>query len=53
VTVDGAPSLKLVKARLDGVLGRLSWWAAALLMAGGWGWMGFEVSAHLSHSMIL
>ena len=30
-----APSLKMIKARLDGALGYLSWWVAALPMAGG------------------
>jgi len=29
-----APSLKVLKSRLDGALGKLSWWVAALLMAG-------------------
>ena len=29
----GAPSLEALKARLDGVLGSLSWWGAALHMA--------------------
>ena len=31
----GAPSLQALKARLDGALGSLSWWGAALPMAGG------------------
>ena len=31
----GAPSLKVFKARLGGSLGSLSWWVAALPMAGG------------------
>jgi len=26
----GAPSLEVLKARLDGALGSLSWWEAAL-----------------------
>ena len=30
----GAPSLEALKARLDGALGSLSWWGAALPMAG-------------------
>ena len=30
-----APSLEMLKARLDGILGSLSWWVAALPMAGG------------------
>ena len=48
-----APSLEVLKAKLDGDLGSLSWWGTALLMAGGWNWVGFEVSSKLSHSMIL
>jgi len=28
----GAPSLKMLKAMLDGALGSQSWWGAALLM---------------------
>jgi len=31
----GAPSLQALKARWDGALGSLSWWGAALPMAGG------------------
>jgi len=31
----GAPSLEELRARLDGALGSLSWWEAALLRAGG------------------
>jgi len=31
----GAPSLEAHKARLDGILGSLSWWVAALPIAGG------------------
>jgi len=35
----GVPSLQVLKARLNGALGRLIWWMAALLMAGiGTGW---------------
>jgi len=49
----GAPSLKALKARLDGALGSLIWWVAALLMAGGWNWMGFKVPSKPNHSMIL
>jgi len=32
----GAPSLEVLKARLDGALGSLSWWVAALPMERGW-----------------
>ena len=31
----GAPSLEALKARLDGALGGLRWWAATLHVAGG------------------
>ena len=48
-----APAVEVLKAKLDGDLGSLSWWGTALLMAGGWNWVGFEVSSKLSHSMIL
>jgi len=35
----GAPSLEALEARLDGALGSLSWWGAALPTAGiGAGW---------------
>ena len=50
-TVD-APSLEVHKARLDGALGSLSWWGAALPMAGSWGWVGFRVPSNPSHSVI-
>jgi len=30
-----APSLAVLKARLDGVLSTLGWWKGSLLMAGG------------------
>ena len=46
------PSLKTFKARLDGALGSLIWWVAALPMAEGWNWMIFKVPSNLSHSMI-
>jgi len=32
-----APSLEVLKARLDGALGNLVWWEVSLLMAGGVG----------------
>jgi len=38
----GAPSLEVLKARLDGILGSLSWWVAALPVAWGWDRMGFK-----------
>jgi len=46
-----APSLEVLQARLDGALGGLSWWVAALPMAGGW--VGFEVFSNPSHSLVL
>ena len=49
----GASSLEVFKARLDGALGSVSWWGAALPMAGGWNWVTFKVPSSLSHSMIL
>ena len=32
----GAPSLEVLKARLDGVLGNLSWWGGNQHRAGDW-----------------
>jgi len=49
----GAPSLEALRARLDGVLGSLSCWGAALPMAEGWGCVGFVVSSNSSRSMVL
>jgi len=49
----GAPSLEVLKARLDGALGSLSWWVAALPTAWGWGWVGCKVPCKLHHSMNL
>jgi len=43
----------MLKAGLDGTLGSLIWWVAALPMAGGWNWVGFEVPSNPSRSMIL
>jgi len=31
-----APSLEVLKVRLDGALGRPIWWVAKLPMSGGW-----------------
>jgi len=47
------PPLEAFKAGLDGTLGSLIWWVAALPMAGGWNWVGFEVPSNPSRSMIL
>ena len=48
----GAPFLEAFKARLDGALGSLSWWAVALPMAGGWGWVGFVVPSNSNPSIL-
>ena len=37
-----APSLEALKAWLDGALGNLIRWLAALLTAGGWNWTGLK-----------
>ena len=47
-----APSLEAFKARLDGALGSLSWWVAALPMAGDWNWVGCNVLSNSNHSTI-
>jgi len=49
----GCPTLKALKARLDGALGSLIQWVAALPTAGGWNQMVFEVLSNQSHSKIL
>ena len=49
----GAPSLEAFKPRLDGALGSLSCWVAALPMEGVWNWIGFMVPSNPNHSMIL
>ena len=48
----GAPSLEALKARLDGALGSLSWWGAALPMAVGWSLMTFNAPFNPNHSVI-
>jgi len=48
-----APPLEVLKARLDGALGSLIWWVAALPMAGGWDCVGFEVCSNPSRCVIL
>ena len=45
----GAPSLEALKAWLDGALGSLSSWRAALPMAEGRDWVGFKVLSNLIH----
>ena len=49
----GAPSLEELKARLDGALGSLSCWVAALPMEGGWGWVGCDGPSNSHHSIML
>jgi len=49
----GAPSLEVLKARLDGALGCLIWKVVILPMAPGWDWMTFEDVSSLGRSMIL
>ena len=44
-------SVEALKARLDVALGSLIRWVAALPMAGGWGWVGFEVPSNPNHSV--
>jgi len=48
-----APSLAVLKARLDGALSNLVWWEMSLLMAGGWNQMSFKVPSNTNHSVIL
>ena len=48
-----APSLEGVQCQVGWALGSLSWWEAALPMAGGWGWVGFEVPSNPNHPVIL
>ena len=47
----GAPSLEVLKARLDGALGNLVWGEVSLPMAGGWNWVGFKVPSNPNHSV--
>jgi len=49
----GAPPLEVLKARLDGALGNLSWWVSALPMAGDWNWVSCKVPSSPNHSAIL
>ena len=49
----GPPSLEAFKAKLDGALDSLSCWVAALPMAGGWDWVGFNVPSNPRCSVIL
>jgi len=49
----GAPSLQMLKARLDGALGSLSWWEVSLPTAGGWNWMVIKVLSNPNCSIFL
>ena len=49
----GSPSLEVLKARLDGALGSLSWQLAFLLMAGGLELDDLLAPLQPKHSVIL
>jgi len=48
-----APSLAVLKARLDRAWRSLGWWKWSLLMAGGWNGMSFKVASNPNHSTVL
>ena len=48
-----APSLAVLKARLDGAWRTLGWRKGSLPVAGGWDWMIFEVFSNPNHLMML
>jgi len=48
-----APSLVVLKARLDGALSNLGWWKMSLLMAGGLEPDIFKVPSNSDQSMVL
>jgi len=48
-----APSLAVLRVRLDGALSNLGWWEMSLLMAAVWNQMIFKVPSNPNHSMIL
>ena len=48
-----APSLEVLKARLDGVLGNLVWWEMSLPTARGWNQVVFKVPSNPNRSGIL
>jgi len=48
-----APSLAVLKTRLDGALSNLLEWKVSLLMTGVWNEMVFKVPDNPKHSMIL
>ena len=47
-----APSLAVLKARLDGALSTLGWGNGSLPVAGGWNWVVYKVPPNPNHSMI-
>jgi len=49
----GCPILGGAQGWVGWALGSLSWWGAALSMAGGLDWAGFKFPSNLSHSVIL
>ena len=46
------PSLEVLKARLDGALGSLSWWLVISPGQEDWDWVNFNVPFNPNHSMI-
>ena len=48
-----APSLDVLRGRVNEALGNLVWWEVSLPMAGGWNWMSFKVPSNPNHSVIL
>ena len=48
----GTPSLEALRGRLDGALGSLSCWVAALRTVRRWRWVGFEGPSNPNHSVI-
>jgi len=48
-----APSLAVLKARLDGALSSLVWWKGSLLMAGGWKWVIYKIASNSNYLVIL
>jgi len=48
-----APSLAVLKARLDGALSTLVWWKGSLPMARAWNWMVCKIPSNPKPSEIL
>jgi len=51
--VVAAPSLAVLKARLDGAWSNLGWWKGSLSMAGEWDWVICKVPSSPNLSTIL